>query len=157
MKNDKVLRQHLLNALKGDGAHADFATAVNNVPADLRGKRPNGAEHSAWEVLEHLRIAQWDILEYIKDAKHASPEFPSGYWPAAPAPPDEKAWDKSVKCFQKDFEAAIQMASNEGTDLLAPLHGDPEQTIFRKLLMLADHNSYHLGEMVLLRRVLGGW
>lgn len=157
MKNDKVLRQHLLNALKGDGAHADFNTAVNNVPAELRGKRPNGAEHSPWEVLEHLRIAQWDILAYIKDAKHASPEFPAGYWPTSPTPPDEKAWDKSVQGFHDNFDAAIKMVSDEDTDLLAPLHADPEQTIYRKLLMLADHNAYHLGEMVLLRRVLGCW
>src|SRR6267154_15806 len=91
MRNDKSLREHLLYLLKGDGAHADFEAAVKNLPADLRGKRPKGAAHSAWEILEHMRIAQWDILEFTCNAKHVSPEFPGGYWPSSQAPPNEKA------------------------------------------------------------------
>jgi DinB superfamily len=91
MANDKSLREHLLNLLKGEGAHLDFEAAVKDLPATLRGKRPKGAEHSPWEVLEHLRIAQWDILEFSRNPKHVSPEFPKGYWPDAQAPPDEKA------------------------------------------------------------------
>jgi DinB family protein len=154
---EQTLREHLLYSLKGDGAHVDFATAIKNFPADIRGKRPQGAEHSAWELLEHLRIAQWDILEYIRNRNHVSPEFPAGYWPKSPAPPSDKDWDKSVESFQRDFESVVALVKNESTDLLAPVPHMDGQTVLRKLLMLADHNAYHLGQLVLLRRVLGAW
>jgi hypothetical protein len=157
MKNSGILRTHLLYLLNGDGAHAGFDSAANNIPVELRGQRPTRTEHSPWEVLEHMRIAQWDILEYIKDAKHSSPEFPVGYWPKTSAPQDERAWDAAVDAFRKDFRNIVKIVSNPDIDLLAPLHGDTEQTIFRKVAMLADHTSYHLGELVLLRRLLGAW
>lgn len=153
--NDTSLQQHLLYLLKGDGAHVDFEAAVKDLPAALRGKKPKGAEHSPWEVLEHLRICQWDVLESLRNAKHASPEFPSGYWPETQTPPSEKAWQKSADAFRADFKAVVALASN--SDLLAPLPNAEGQTVLRKLLMLADHTAYHLGEMVLLRRLLGGW
>jgi hypothetical protein len=157
MRNDKVLREHLLNLLKGDGAHADFEAAVKNLPPGLQGKRPKGSEHSPWEVLEHLRIAQWDILEFSRNAKHVSPEFPSGYWPSNPGPPNEKAWDKSADAFRSDLKAMVELVANESTDLFTPIAHGEGKTILREALLVADHNAYHLGELVLLRRLLGAW
>ena len=119
MRNDRALREHLLNLLKGDGAHADFEAAVKDLPPDIQGKRPKGSEHSPWEVLEHLRIAQWDILEFSRNAKHVSPEFPSGYWPSTPAPANEKAWDKSADAFRSDLKAMTELVTHESTDLLS--------------------------------------
>ena len=154
---DLALRQHLLDLLKGGHAHADFDTAVRNLPAGLRGERPRGAEHSPWEILEHLRIAQWDILEFSRDPNHKSPAWPSGYWPASVAPPDAKAWDKSVRAFRRDFRELCTLIGDESTDLFARIpHGDG-QTILREALLVADHNAYHLGELVLVRRLLGAW
>ena len=157
MANDKALRQHVVNLLKNSEAHANFDSVVERLPADLRGKRPKGVEHSPWEVLEHLRIAQWDILEFSRNPHHQSPEFPRGYWPATPAPPDEGAWNKSTQSFRKDLEALCGLVADESTDLFAKIpHGDG-QTILREALLAADHNAYHLGELVLLRRLLGAW
>ncbi len=151
------LRQHLLDLLNGGHAHATFDAAVKNLPIALRGKRPRGAEHSPWEVLEHLRIAQWDILEFSRDAAHQSPAWPSGYWPATPVPPDPKAWDKRVRAFRRDLKAMCDLVADPSTDLYARIpHGDG-QTILREALLVADHNAYHLGELVLLRRLLGAW
>jgi len=157
MANNKALRQHLLSLLKGGNAHVDFDSAFKDLPAGLRGKRPKGTQHSPWEVLEHLRIAQWDILEFSRNPNHKSPEFPAGYWPRTPAPPDETAWDKSIQSFRKDLEALCDLVADESTDLYARIpHGDG-QTILREALLAADHNAYHLGEAVLLRRILGAW
>ena len=157
MANDAELRRHVVNLLKGGDAHVDFDGALKDLPAKLRGKRPEGAEHSPWEVLEHLRIAQWDILEFSRNPKHKSPEFPQGYWPRAAAPPDDKAWEKSVQSFRNDLEAMCALVANDSTDLFAKIpHGDGH-TILREALVAADHNAYHLGEMLLLRRMLGAW
>ena len=154
---DAALRQHLLELLKGGHAHATFDAAVHHLPAALCGKRPKGAEHSPWEILEHLRIAQWDILEFSRDAKHRSPDWPGGYWPRTAAPPDEKAWDKSVRAFRRDLKAMCDLIESPRTDLYARIpHGDG-QTILREALLAADHNAYHLGELVLVRRLLGAW
>ncbi|HZR29213.1 MAG TPA: DinB family protein [Terriglobales bacterium] len=157
MKNDKSLREHVLYLLNDGGAHLNFDAAVKDVPAALRGKTPKGAEHSPWEVLEHMRIAQWDILEFTRNSKHKSPEFPKGYWPSASAPPNEKAWEKSAASFRADLKAMCDLVSDESTDLFAKIpHGDG-QTVLREALLLADHNAYHLGQLVLLRRLLGAW
>lgn len=157
MAQDKALREHLVKLLQGGDAHVDFEAAVKNLPAELRGKRPKGAEHSPWELLEHLRIAQWDILEFSRNPKHQSPDFPQGYWPKGPQPPDENAWDKSVAAFRKDLQAMCELVANASTDLLAKIpHGDG-QTVLREALVLADHNAYHLGQLVLTRRLLGAW
>ena len=152
---DPALREHAVYLLKGDGAHLDFDAAIKDMPAALRGKKPKGAAHTPWHVLEHLRISQADILGYLRDAAHQSPEFPAGYWPSTEAPPNDKAWSKSAEAFRADLKTLVEMA--QSSDLLAPLHGIEGQTILRKLLMLADHNSYHLGELVALRRTLDAW
>ena len=156
-KNSAALRQHLLSLLKGGNAHADFEAAVKDLPVGVRGKRPQGAEHSPWEVLEHMRIAQWDILEFSRNPHHQSPEFPEGYWPHTQAPPDKTAWNKSVQAFRKNLQAMCDLVADKGTDLFAKIpHGDG-QTILREALLVADHNAYHLGELILLRRLLGAW
>ncbi len=104
-----------------------------------------------------MRIAQWDILEFARNPKHKSPEFPKGYWPEAPTPPNEKAWQKSVNAFRADLKAMTELVANESTDLFAKIpHGDG-QTVLREALLLADHNAYHLGQLVLVRRLLGAW
>jgi uncharacterized damage-inducible protein DinB len=157
MTNDKVLREHLVKLLKGGDAHEDFETTIKNFPVELQGKTPKGAKHSAWELLEHLRIAQRDILEFSRNPNYKAPKWPEEYWPGTAALPDAKAWDKSVKAFEKDLKAMCELVSDEKTDLFAKIpHGDG-QTILREVLLVADHNSYHLGQMVLLRRLLGAW
>lgn len=157
MPNDASLRQHLVSLLKEGHAHATFDDAVKDMPAELRGKRPKGAEHSPWEVLEHLRIAQRDILEFSRNPKHKSPDWPKGYWPEKPEPPDDKAWDKSVSAFRSDLKELCDLVADKSTDLFAKIpHGDG-QTVLREALLTADHNAYHLGELVLLRRLLGAW
>jgi hypothetical protein len=151
------LRTHVLELLKGGHAHADLETAIKGVPVKLRGNKPRGAEHSLWELLEHIRIAQWDILEFIRNPKHVSPKWPEGYWPATAAPPSVSAWNKSVQQVREDLKAMEKLVVSPKTDLLAKLsHGDG-QTILREALLLADHTSYHVGQIVLLRRLLDAW
>ena len=154
---DKALRQHLVELLTGGNAHATFDAAIKNLPFELRGKRPKGAEHSPWEILEHLRIAQWDILDFSRNPDYRHIPWPEGYWPKTPAPPDAKSWEKSVRAFRKDLDAMSKLVADPSTDLFAKIpHGDG-QTILREALLVADHNAYHVGEMVLVRRLLGAW
>jgi hypothetical protein len=157
MTHDESLREHLLSLLDGRGAHADFDSSIDGLDPSLRGVRPAGLPYSAWELLEHLRIAQWDILEFSRNAKHTSPAWPSGYWPHQPAPPDDSAWDRSAAAFRADLDAMRALVKDPATDLYAPIpHGDG-QTILREALLIADHNAYHLGQLVLVRRLLGAW
>jgi uncharacterized damage-inducible protein DinB len=157
MDQNKSLRQHLSKQLDGNEAHASFDDAVKDMPFAQQGIRPTGAEHSPWEELEHLRIAQWDIFEFAMDPKHQSPEFPKGYWPGSPQPPNEKAWEKSVQAFQADREKFKKYLNDDSTDLFAKIpHGDG-QTVLRQAIVAVAHNSYHLGQLILLRRLLGVW
>jgi hypothetical protein len=157
MKNDKELREHLVYLLQDGGAHANFDAAVKDMPPALRGQKPEGADHTPWELLEHLRITQWDILEFSRNAQHRSPDFPEGYWPKEAVPPSDKAWDKSVATFRAELKAMIDLINAPATDLFAKIpHGDG-QTILREALLTADHNSYHIGQLVLVRKLLGGW
>lgn len=154
---DEALRQHLVELLAGGNAHAAFDAAVKNLPAALRGKRPKGAEHSPWEILEHLRIAQWDILDFSRNSNYQHIPWPEGYWPKTATPSDAKSWDRSVRAFRKDLDAMCKLVENVSTDLFAKIpHGDG-QTVLREALLVADHNAYHIGEMVLVRRLLGAW
>jgi hypothetical protein len=156
-KNDAALRKHLVELLTGGHAHATFEQAVKDLPVELRGKTPKGAEHSPWQLVEHLRLAQSDILEFSRDAKHQSPKWPDGYWPKEKAPADEKAWDKSLRAFKKDLKEMSALVEDPKTDLFAKIpHGDG-QTILREALLAADHNAYHIGQLVLVRRLLGAW
>lgn len=157
MEANNLIREHLLYLLNGDGAHLDFEAAVKDLPPTQRGTKPKGAAHSAWELLEHLRITQRDVLESIRNPNHTSPEFPDGYWPGVQKPSDDKTWEASTAAFRTDSAELRKMVENNGTDLLAELPHAAGQTMFRKLAMLADHNSYHIGQLVLLRRILGAW
>ena len=155
--SDKALREHILYLLGGGGAHLDFEAAIAELPTELRGAKPDGGQHTFWELLEHLRIAQWDILEFTRNPEHVSPKFPEGYWPDSAAPPDEEAWDRSLRSFDSDLRALQDLVADPKTDLFAPIpHGDG-QTVLREALLVADHNAYHLGQIVLLRRLLGVW
>jgi uncharacterized damage-inducible protein DinB len=157
MQNDKALRQHLVKLLKGGDAHADFEKTIADFPHELRGKTPKGAEHSPWQLLEHLRIAQEDILDFSTNPNYKAREWPKEYWPATTASPGAKEWDGSVKALKKDLKAICDLVEDPKTDLFAKIpHGDG-QTILREALVVADHNSYHLGQIVLLRRMLGAW
>jgi hypothetical protein len=157
MDTDKALRQHLLDLLKGGNAHATMQDALQGFPPDLRGKRPKGTPYSPWEVLEHMRLAQWDILEFSRDPDHKSPKWPEGYWPGNPEPQDEKAWDRSVNGFWQDLNSMCALVADDATDLYARIPHGEGQTILREALLTADHNAYHLGQLVLLRRLLGAW
>lgn len=157
MPNDILLRQQLVKLLTNTEAHVDFDAAIKDLPTDLRGKRPKGADHSPWELLEHLRIAQWDILEYAINSKHQSPEFPAGYWPKSPAPPNAAAWQKCVRGFREDLKRLCDLVMDESTDLYAKIPHGEGQTILRQALLTADHNAYHIGQLVLVRRLLGAW
>jgi len=155
--NDKPLREHLVKLLGGGQAYADPHHILAELPERQRGVKPAGAPHTAWQLLEHLRIAQWDILEFSRDPKHVSPQFPEGYWPASEAPPSADAWDKSVAAVERDLAEMKRLVSNPKTDLFAPIKHGTGQTVLREALLVADHNAYHLGQMVLLRRLLGEW
>lgn len=155
MNNEKALREQLVRLLDWDSAHARFDDAVKDFPVELRGTRPDGAPHSPWELLEHLRIALWDILEFSRDAKHESPEFPSGYWPATQAPPAEGAWEESAAAYRRDLRALAELAGDEAVDLYAPIPHGKGQTILREVFVAADHNAYHVGQLMMVRRILG--
>lgn len=158
MKDEQAaLREHLVYLLRGGGAHVDFDSAIDGLPAKLRGARPQGIAHTPWRLLEHMRIAQWDILEFSRDPKHISPDWPAGYWPKGDAPPNTSAWTKSVKAFRHDLKEMERLVSSPSTDLYVRIpHGDG-QTILREVLLVADHNAYHLGELVVVRRLLNAW
>ncbi len=151
------LREHLIELLKGGNAHAKFEDAIKGLPPKLRGVTPENFPHSPWMLLEHLRIAQWDILEFSRSAKHKSPKWPEGYWPKDPQPSSEAAWDESVSKFSADLKAMQELVSNPKTDLFAPIKGGDGQTVLREALLVADHNAYHVAQIVDVRRLLGAW
>jgi hypothetical protein len=155
--NDAALRKHVIDVLKGGSAHVHFMDALEEFPPNKRGTFAPGLPHTGWQLLEHARIAQWDILEFSRNPKHVSPGFPEGYWPKTPGPPSEVEWEKSVQSFQRDLDEMTELVKNSRTDLFAKIpHGDG-QTVLRQALVLADHNAYHLGQLVDLRRALGAW
>jgi len=157
MKHDDTLRQHLLELLGGGHAHLDFDKATAGLPAKFRGIRPAGLPHTPWRLVEHMRIAQWDILHFSIDAHHVSPKFPDGYWPQGDAPPNPGAWNRSIAAFQADLRAIKDLVLDPETDLFTPLPHGQGQTILREALLVADHNAYHLGQLVTVRRLLGAW
>jgi hypothetical protein len=157
MNQDQSLREHVLSLLRGGGAHLDFDAAIADLPAELRGARVAGVPHTPWRLLEHMRLAQWDILEFSRSPRHVSPPFPEGYWPDGDSPPDAAAWNRSVAAFRADLKAMQDLVKDPATDLFAPLAHGEGQTILREALLVADHNAYHLGQLVVLRRALGAW
>ena len=157
MATSKALRDEVIWLLRGGHAHVGFKKAVAGMPEALQGKQPSGAPYSPWQQLEHLRLSQRDILEYIRNPKYVSLKWPEDYWPAA-APSARGAWTKSVRAFEADLRVLERMAANPSTDLLARVPADPKgPTILHELLLVADHNAYHLGQLIVLRRALGAW
>jgi len=154
---DLHLRQNLLYLLSGGGAHAKFDDIIKGLPPDLRGAKPANFPHSPWMLLEHLRIAQWDILEFSRNPKHKSPDWPSGYWPQSDTSPTHTAWTNSIQQFRRDLKTMQSLVDNPNTDLFAKIPWGDGQTILREALLLADHNAYHLAQLVDVRRLLGAW
>jgi DinB superfamily len=154
---DQALRQHLVYLLSDGGAHAKFEDVIKNFPANLRGKKAENFPHTAWMLLEHMRIAQWDILEFSRNRKHVSPQWPEGHWPKTEAPPSAAAWTESIQSFRKDLKAMVDLVSNPKTDLYAQIPWGDGQTVLREAMLVADHNAYHLGQLVTLSRLLGSW
>ena len=157
MPKPDALRKHVLELLEGKSAHADFDSAVSGFPVKRSGEKPRGAEHNAWQLLEHMRIAQRDILEFTRNPKHISPKWPEGYWPEAEAPAEKTAWSKSVRAFRADLRAMMSLVADPAADLLSRIPHGQGQTLLREALLVADHNAYHLGQLVMLRRLLGAW
>ncbi len=153
----RALREHLVALLEGADAHVRFEDAVADWPIEVRGVKPPGQPFTPWRLLEHLRISQWDIVEFTTSSKHVSPQWPSGYWPADDAPPAARAWDESVAQVIRDRRAMKRLVTDPGTDLFARLPHGTGQTVLREALVLADHNAYHVGQLVLVRRLLGAW
>ena len=150
------LRKHLADLLRMKGAHVNLEAAVSGFPVALRGTRPQGAPHSAWQLLEHLRIAQADILDFSRNPKYKEKKFPDDYWPATEVPPSEEAWEKSIQQFQNDLKEFQDLIADTKLDLLVKIPHGKGQTLLREALVLADHNSYHLGQIVFLRKTLEG-
>lgn len=152
---DSPLKKHLLALLSFEGAHIGLDEAVRGLAPELRGKKVKGAPHTAWQLLEHMRIAQWDILEFSRNVKHVSPKWPEGYWPESDTPPNEAAWKKSLAGFRSDLEEMKKLVSSVDDEKLYAVipHGDG-QTLLREALLVADHNSYHLGQLVFLKKML---
>jgi hypothetical protein len=153
--HDQPLRDHLLYALKGGGAHVSFEEAMGDWPVQLTGTKVANFPHNAWMLLEHIRIAQWDILEFTRNPKHVSPAWPEGYWPSSEAPPSEHAWKASIAAFKKDLRGMEKIVADPKLDLFAKLRWGDGQTVLREALLVADHNAYHLGQLVMLRKSIG--
>jgi hypothetical protein len=148
------LRKHLDNLLRMKGAHLTLEAAVADFPVALRGSKLAGAPHSAWELLEHMRIAQEDMLDFSRNPNYREKTFPDDYWPATASPPSEEAWMASVARFQSDLQEMRDLIADTKHDLLAALPHGKGQTLLREALQVADHNSYHLGQLMFLRKTL---
>ncbi len=154
-RRDKSLRDHLLYLLKGGGAHISFDATMGDWTLQLAGVKAANFPHTAWMLLEHLRLAQWDILDFSRNSKYVSADWPEGYWPKSEAPPDEKAWTASIAAFKKDLRTMERLVADPRVDLYALIAWGDGQTILREALLLADHNAYHLGQLVMLRKSIG--
>ncbi len=157
MDTDAVQREQLRSLLHKDNAHMSFEEAVAHFPDEYMNAKAPNVSYTPWHLLEHLRISQWDILEFIRNPQHISPDWPSGYWPAQDAVADSAAWQRTCAAFQSDLQALEQIAVDPRTDLYSPLAHGTGQTIFREILLVANHNAYHIGEFAILRQVMGTW
>jgi uncharacterized damage-inducible protein DinB len=154
---DRDLRRHLARLLSWSDAHVSFDDAVAKLPASARGTVPKGFEHSPWQLVEHLRLAQADILEFSVSRRYVEKSWPRDYWPATAAPPSARAWSASVAAFQRDRRALERLVLNARRDLLAPVPAGTGQTLLREIVLAADHAAYHVGQLVAVRRALGHW
>ncbi|MBD3401546.1 DinB family protein [candidate division GN15 bacterium] len=151
---DKPLREHLIDLLTARNAHVTFDDVIDNFPSEHYSARVGSIAHTPWQLLEHMRIAQWDILEFSRNDKHESPAWPEGYWPGSDTPKSDSAWDESVAGFRDDLEQFVALIRDDGNDLYEAFpHGDG-QTLLREALVLAKHNSYHLGQLMMIRKAM---
>lgn len=157
MTNDTVLRDHVARLLAWEDAHVSYDTAVADIPAELRGVRPAHLPYSAWELIEHLRLAQEDILDFCRNPEYRERTWPGDYWPASPAPSSDAAWDESIRRYGADRRALQEMAADPTLDLATKIPHGTGQTYLRELILVADHSSYHVGQLVMVRRLLGLW
>jgi hypothetical protein len=157
MANDKALRAQLVKLIDFQEAHVGFDRAVKGIPPSLRGIVPAGGEHTLWQLLEHLRITQADILEFCVTAKYKEKKWPDDYWPKSPVPPSASAWTRSIASYHRDRKALQRLAGNARIDLFAAIPHGSGQTYLRELLLVADHNAYHIGQIVALRKQIGIW
>ena len=155
--SDQALRDLLSRALAWQDAHATFNDAVSGIPPELRGRQPAKLPYSAWQLLEHLRITQRDILDFCVDSNYKEMKWPDDYWPSAAAPPSDQAWEQSVGAFEADREALQKLAADTSVDLNAKIPHGSGQTFLRELVLVIDHTAYHVGQLVLVRRLLGAW
>lgn len=151
------MRAQLASALAWRDAHADFDRAVGGLPPELRGRRPEGLPYSPWQLLEHLRITQRDILDFCNNPAYVELRWPDDYWPPTAEPPTPAAWDESVAAFRRDRKTLQLLAADPGVDLIGAIPHGKGQTYLRELVLVIDHNSYHVGELVAVRRLLGAW
>lgn len=157
MPDDQVLRQQILQLLHGRNAHYTFEDAVANFPVAAINQHPPNVPYSPWHLVEHLRIAQWDILEFMREPGHVSPEWPKGYWPDPQATTNAAGWQQSLDRFRADLAAVEAMVQDDSLDITAELPHAPGYTYLREFLLVADHNAYHVGEFAVLRQVMGTW
>lgn len=157
MMDQTQLRKLLIQQLTGDHAHAGFSRAVEGLTLEDVGTTPEGMPHTIWELVEHIRIAQFDILEFSRNPDYTSPNWPNDYWPVSRKPAGQDSWKKSVKMVQDDHQAMVELIRNPDNDLLSPIPHGQGQTLFREALLILDHNAYHIGQIVQVRRALGNW
>ena len=154
---ERSLRKHLVDLLNGGNAHVRMFDALEAFPPEKRGVFAKGLPHTGWQLLEHLRIAQWDILQFSRDAKHVSPDFPVGYWPKSPSPDNDGTWEKSIQSLRQDLQSMTKLIANPKSDLHKAFSWGDGQTLLREALLVADHNAYHVAQIVDLKRALGIW
>ncbi len=157
MKNEDTVRKQLVALLEGGHAHMPFDEAVADFPLESINMQLPGSSYTPWRLLEHMRIAQWDILRFIVDPKHVSPQWPEGYWPPEGSQAGRNEWDKTIQGFRADLQALQELVRDPATDLVAPIPHAPDYTVLREILVAADHNAYHVGEFALFRQVLDPW
>jgi hypothetical protein len=151
------LREQLARALGWEDAHASFDSATKGLPESLRGKVPAGMAYSCWQLVEHLRITQWDILDFCINPGYEERKWPDDYWPKDPGPESPAHWERSLRAFAEDRDRLIRLAKDPSIDLFAPIPHGSGQTILRELVLVIDHNAYHIGQLIVVRRLLGTW
>ncbi len=157
MTSEQVVREQLLALLNGGNAHMTFEQAVADFPAEHYNTRPDNVAYTPWHILEHLRVAQWDILEFIRNPDHVSPEWPQGYWPDPAEESDQNQWKETASAFLSNLGSLRSIVKDSDIDLYAPIPHAPNYTIFREILVVSDHNAYHIGEFAILRQVMSTW
>ena len=155
--DQKTLKEQVLYLLRGGGAHLSFDEGIEGLPPTHRAAKPSGVPHSPWRLLEHMRRTQRDIVDFVRDPGYVSPEWPAGYWPPTDGPVDDEEWEASLAAFRTDLVTVQELVADPAADLLMPLPHAPDYTLLREALLVADHNAYHLGELVVVRRALGVW